>query len=127
RVPAVRRVVLQADQAEEVAAFFRDKLDLQEEDKSAGGVGLSDGYIHLSVVRQGPTSKRGIQAVGLQVDDWAAVAERFRAMGQTLPTPASPDGEVEVRDPEGNLILLSLTGWDRAQEPAIPAAATSRA
>jgi catechol-2,3-dioxygenase len=127
RVPAIRQVVLQADDPAAVAAFFNEKLDLQEESTAPdGSVSLGDGYIHLAVVPQGLTAKRGIQTIGLQVESWAALRERFAAMGQTLPAAASDDDEVTVRDPEGNVLVLSVTGFDRAQEPAKPLVSSSR-
>jgi len=127
RVPAVRQVVLQADDPRALAAFYTEKLDLREEGTGAdGAVGLGDGYIHLAVVPQGLLPKRGIQAIGIQVEDWAAVAERFRAMGQALPTPESDDATVQVRDPEGNLILLSVSGFDGAQGRMRRLASSSR-
>jgi catechol 2,3-dioxygenase-like lactoylglutathione lyase family enzyme len=113
RLPAVRRLVLQADQPAEVAAFYQVKLELQEEGAAPdGSVFLTDGYIHLAVVPQGVTPKRGIQTIGIQVDDWDALAARFQAMGQPLPVPRGKGAGVVVRDPEGNVLLLSDTGWD---------------
>ncbi len=114
RLPAVRRVVVQADQPAEVAAFYKAKLELQEEGTAPDGtVCLSDGHVHLHFVPKGPIDKQGIQAIGIQVDDWDALRERFQAMGKTLPAPSGTDAEVEVRDPEGNVVMLSATGWDR--------------
>jgi catechol 2,3-dioxygenase-like lactoylglutathione lyase family enzyme len=114
RLPAVRQVVLQADRPAEVAGFYTAKLDLTEEGRAPdGSVLLGDGYIHLAVVQEGVLPKRGIQYIGIQVDDWDAQAERFKAIGRALPSPREPGGEVMVRDPEGNLVALSTTGWDR--------------
>jgi len=114
RLPAVRQVVLQADRPDEVAEFYKAKLDLLEEGRAPdGSVFLGDGYVHLTVVQEGLTSKRGIQSIGIQVDGWGALTERFKAMGRTLPTPRGSGAEVLVRDPEGNLLALSERGWDR--------------
>src|SRR5581483_8268946 len=127
RVPAIRQVILQADDPAAVAAFFREKLQLQEERRDAdGAVSLGDGHVHLAVVPRGITAKRGIQAIGIQVDSWAALRERVAAMGQTLPPAASDDAEITVRDPEGNVLVLSVSAFDRAQEPAKPLASSSR-
>jgi|SRR5579871_4014836 len=114
RLPAVRQVTVQADRPNEVAAFYASKLELIEEGTSPdGSVFLGDGYIHLAVVQEGLTAKQGIQSIGIQVDDWDALAERFQAMGQPLPKPRTKDSEVLIRDPEGNLLVLSEKGWDR--------------
>ncbi|HEY7066828.1 MAG TPA: VOC family protein [Chloroflexota bacterium] len=123
RVPGIRQVIVQADDPAAVAAFFRDKLELQAEGSGPdGAVALGDGHVHLSVVPQGLTQKRGIQAIGIQVDDWAALRERFAAMGQTLPPAASAAAEVVVRDPEGNILVLSVTAFDRAPQPVASSA-----
>jgi catechol 2,3-dioxygenase-like lactoylglutathione lyase family enzyme len=127
RLPGVRQVVLQAEQPDAVAAFYQAKLDLREEGSSAdGSVLLGDGHVHLALVPRGLTAKRGIQAIGIQVDSWAALAERFQAMGQALPTPEHAEAEVIVHDPEGNVLVLSQSGWDRSPERATPATAGTR-
>jgi catechol 2,3-dioxygenase-like lactoylglutathione lyase family enzyme len=112
RLPAVRQVVIQADRPEEVADFYKSKLELVEEGRSSdGSVYLGDGLIHMSIVQEGLTNKRGIQYIGIQVDDWDAMAERFKAMGRSLPIPQNRDAEVAIRDPEGQVLVLSQKGW----------------
>lgn len=114
RLPAVRQVVLQTDRPDAAADFYTSKLGLVEEGTASdGSVYLGDGYIHLALVQEGLTAKRGLQYIGIQVDDWDALAERFKAMGRPLPTPPTRAGEVLIRDLEGNLLLLSEKGWDR--------------
>ena len=114
RLPAIRRVILQADRPAELAAFYRDKVGLNDEGTAPdGSVFLGDGHIHLDVVPEALLPKKGIQAIGIQVEDWAALAQRFQAMNYPLPTPSAPDGEVVLRDPEDNLLFVSQVGWDR--------------
>ncbi|MPZ13071.1 MAG: hypothetical protein GEU73_01365 [Chloroflexi bacterium] len=114
RLPAVRQVVIQVDRPDEVGAFYMSKLDLREEARATdGSIFLGDGHIHMTLVQEGLLSKRGIQSIGIQVDDWGALAERFRAMGRDLPTPKERGAEVLLRDPEDNLLILSERGWDR--------------
>jgi catechol 2,3-dioxygenase-like lactoylglutathione lyase family enzyme len=113
RLPAVRQVVVQADRPNEVADFYEQNLDLNEEGRGPdGSVFLGDGLIHMALVQEGLTSKQGIQYIGIQIDDWDAAAERFKAMGKTLPIPKDRDGELLLRDPEGNVLVLSQKGWD---------------
>lgn len=114
RLPAVRQVVLQADRPNEVAEFYASNLELEEEGRAAdGSVYLADGHIHMALVQEGLTAKRGIQYIGIQVDDWEALAERFKAMGRELPARPADGSNVVIRDPEGNLLVLSERGWDR--------------
>lgn len=113
KLPAVRQLVVQTDHPTEVAEFYKSKLDLKEEGRAVdGSVDLSDGLIHMGLVQEGLTDKSGVQYIGIQVDDWSATAERFKAMGQNFSAPQNPDGEVAVRDPEGNILVLSQKGWD---------------
>lgn len=72
---------------------------------------LSDGLISMAVVPKGPLAKSGIQYIGIQIEDWQAMAERFKAMGRELPSPQHKDGQMTIEDPEGNLIVLSQKGW----------------
>ena len=112
RLPGIRRVVVQADDPSEVAGFYKGKLDLKEQGRDEGGeVDLSDGIVQMALLPTGPMEKKGIQYIGIQIDDWDAQAERFLAMGRDLPVPRDPDSEVTVRDPEGNLLVLSRRGW----------------
>jgi catechol 2,3-dioxygenase-like lactoylglutathione lyase family enzyme len=113
RLPAVRQVVVQADHPDQVAEFYRSRLDLNEVGRDPdGSVVLGDGLIRFSIVQEGLTNKPGIQYIGIQVDDWNAMADRFKAMGQTLPAPKDGNDEVLLRDPAGNLVILSQKGWE---------------
>jgi catechol 2,3-dioxygenase-like lactoylglutathione lyase family enzyme len=112
KLPAVRQLVVQSDHPEEVAEFYKQNLELNEEGRAPdGSVLLDDGLIHMALVQEGLTNKTGVQYIGIQIDDWAAMADRFKAMGRDLPIPKNPDAEVVVRDPEGNVLVLSQKGW----------------
>jgi catechol 2,3-dioxygenase-like lactoylglutathione lyase family enzyme len=113
KLPAIRKVVIQTDHPGDLAEFYTSKLDLTEESRDADeSVTLCDGLIHMALVREGLTDKKGIQYVGIQIDDWRATADRFEAMGETLEIPEDRDAEAIIHDPEGNLLVLSTRGWD---------------
>lgn len=113
RLPAVRQVVLQADRPGEVAEFYKSALELEETGRAPdGSVILSDGYIRFDLVEEGIVPKTGIQYIGIQIDDWAALEARFKAMGEQLPRRGEHQAELRIHDPEGNLIVLSEKGWD---------------
>ena len=115
KLPAIRKVVLQTDQPEDVSEFYRTKLDLCPEDGGTdGAVHMNDGLIHFAFEPKRLTEKRGIQCVCIQVDSWDATAERFKAMGHELSIPDDRDAETQIRDPEGNMVVLSERGWDEA-------------
>lgn len=111
RLPAVRQVVLQTDQPDELAEFYKAKLDLKTYRRGPDAVFLTDGLIRIGLVKRGLTEKRGIQYIGIQIDGWDATVARFQAAARQLDPPKNADGEVTVTDPEGNLIVLSQKGW----------------
>jgi catechol 2,3-dioxygenase-like lactoylglutathione lyase family enzyme len=112
RLPAVRQVVVQTDHPDQVAEFYKTNLDLKDEGTAADGTAyLGDGLIQMALLQEGYTNKRGVQTIGIQIDDWQATRERFEAMGETFPVPKDPDAEVAIRDPEGNLLIVSQKGW----------------
>ena len=128
RLPAIRRVIHQAEHPAEVAAFYRDKLGLNDEGTAPDGTAyLGDGHIHLEFLPKPLLPKQGIQPIGIQVDDWATLAQRFAAMNYPLPTPSAPDAEIVLRDPEGNILFVSQVGWDHRSgtTAATPAGATT--
>ena len=121
RLPAIRRVIHQAEQPAEVAAFFRERVGLNDEGTGPDGTTyLGDGHIHLEFLPKPLLSKPGIQAIGIQVDDWATLAQRFAAMNYSLPRPGAPDGEIVVNDPEGNLLFISQIGWNERSGKSAP-------
>jgi catechol 2,3-dioxygenase-like lactoylglutathione lyase family enzyme len=112
RLPAVRQLVVQTDHPDQVADFYTEHLELNEQARGAdGSVYLDDGLIQMALVQEGLTDKHGVQYIGIQIDDWDATAKRFEEMGYAFPVPQNPDADVTVRDPEGNLLVVSRKGW----------------
>jgi catechol 2,3-dioxygenase-like lactoylglutathione lyase family enzyme len=112
RLPAVRHVTIQTDHPDQVADFYKENLDLTEEGRAPdGSVYLGDGLIHLALVQEGLTNKRGIQYIGIQIEDWDETAERMKALGYPFQIPRDRDAAVAVKDPEGNILLFSQKGW----------------
>lgn len=112
KLPAVRHMVVQVERPDQAAEFYREKLDLKEIRRDPdGSVLLGDGYVSMSLIEEGFIGRPGIQYFGIQVGDLAATREQFKTLGVTLPAPQGPDGEVRVRDPEGNLYVISEQGW----------------
>jgi hypothetical protein len=112
RLPAVRQVVVQVERPDEVAEFYKSNLDLEEKRRgSDGSIYLGDGLIEMALVQEGLTSKRGVQYIGIQIEDWQATAERFKEIGYAFPVPRNKDADVTQRDPEGNLLVISQKGW----------------
>jgi catechol 2,3-dioxygenase-like lactoylglutathione lyase family enzyme len=105
-------MMLQTPEPDRTAAFYKSVFDLREtkrEGKEA--VYLTDGDIALCVTSDQTLEKRGIQYFGVQVEDWAATRARFKEIGLELSPLTERQKEVQVKDPEGNLFVLSEKGW----------------
>jgi catechol 2,3-dioxygenase-like lactoylglutathione lyase family enzyme len=110
--PGVRHVAIHAGDPAEVAAFYRANLDLEEVRRQTdGSILMSDGDVSLLLTPRQPIGRPGIQYVGIQIDDWASTEARFEEFGAQLPLPKAGETEVQLRDPEGNLYVLSEQGW----------------
>jgi catechol 2,3-dioxygenase-like lactoylglutathione lyase family enzyme len=113
KLPGVRQVVIQVDRPDQMAEFYTSKLDLHEVRRADdGSILLSDGDVNFTLVEEGFVGKRGIQYLGIQVEDLAETLRRMRDFGITMPIPKSPAAEVKLRDPDGNLFALSQRGWE---------------
>lgn len=112
RLPGVRFAAVHNERPEEMAAFYREVLDLRETRRQAdGSIHLSDGAVTLAVTPEQVLNRTGIQYFGVQVPSWPAIAPKFAEIGAELPKPTGATDEVWVRDPEDNLYVISAEGW----------------
>jgi len=112
KLPGVRHVVVQADDPDTTAEFYKAKLELKEIGRlSNQTIRLSDGDISLELTRKHFLDKPGIQSFGVQVENWSEAKSKFKELGIELPDPKPGESEVAVSDPEGNLFTVSEKGW----------------
>jgi len=112
RLPGVRHMVVQVDRPDQAADFYKSVLDMQEVRREAdGSVVLGDGDVTMALVDEASVGKPGIQYFGLQVEDWGEAQRRFREVGLALPTLTAAQREARMRDPEGNVFVVSEKGW----------------
>ncbi|MEA2640255.1 MAG: hypothetical protein QOF51_1649 [Chloroflexota bacterium] len=112
RLPGVRFAAVHNAHPEEAAEFYTQVLGLRESRRTSdGAIHLTDGTVTLAFTPEQVLDKSGIQYLGIHVGDWSALTDRAREIGVSVPAPQGPDDEVQVRDPEGNLIVLSTEGW----------------
>jgi catechol 2,3-dioxygenase-like lactoylglutathione lyase family enzyme len=112
RLPGVRHMVVQVDRPDLAADFYKSTLEMQELRREGdGAVVLGDGDVTMALVDEASVAKRGIQYFGVQVEDWEEAQRRFRDTGLTLPTLAPGQREARMRDPEGNIFVVSQQGW----------------
>jgi catechol 2,3-dioxygenase-like lactoylglutathione lyase family enzyme len=112
RLPGVRLVVVQTGSPEEAARFYESVLELRKiQTLPDGTITLSDGDMSLALTRTRTIGRPGIQYLGIQVADWPATRARAKDAGLDVPARPGPDGDVRLRDPEGNLFVVSERGW----------------
>ena len=112
KLPGVRRVVVQADNPDTAAAFYKSKFELNEIGRlSDGTVRLTDGDISFDLTKNRLIDKPGIQSFGVQVENWSEAKSKFTQLGIELRDPKPGESEVAVSDPEGNLFTVSEKGW----------------
>ncbi len=112
RLPGVRHIVVQVDRPDQAAEFYTSVLDLEEVRRDEdGSILMTDGDITMSLIDEPYIGRPGIQYFGLQVEDWSATQKRFEEAGSELPDLRPGQTEAPVRDPEGNLFVVSEQGW----------------
>ena len=112
KLPGVRHMVVQVDRPDKAAEFYSSVLDMEELRRDAdGSILLSDGDVTMGLVDEPFIGRPGIQYFGLQVEDWSAAQKRFREVGAELPDLRPGQTEARMRDPEGNLFVVSEQGW----------------
>jgi Glyoxalase/Bleomycin resistance protein/Dioxygenase superfamily len=112
KLPGVRQVVIQADDPDKIADFYKSKLVLKEIGRlSDGTIRLSDGDISMDLTKNRLIDKPGIQSFGVRVKDWSETRDRFKAIGMEITEPKKGEAEVRVTDPEGNIFSISEKGW----------------
>ncbi|MBM2810116.1 MAG: Glyoxalase/bleomycin resistance protein/dioxygenase [Chloroflexi bacterium] len=112
RLPGIRFVAVHNDHPEEAAEFYGQVLGLRETRRSAeGAIRLTDGTVTLCVTTDQVLDRSGIQYFGIHAANWNTIADRYRDLGVSLPSPHGPDDEVRMKDPEGNMFVLSAEGW----------------
>lgn len=113
KLPGVRQVVIQTDKPVEMADFYTSKLELKEVRRADdGSVLLSDGGVNFTLIEEGFVPKQGIQYIGIQVEDLAETQRRLKDFGVNVSLPASADAEIRLKDPDGNLVMVSQRGWE---------------
>src|SRR6266566_6294899 len=112
KLPGVRHMVVQVDRPDKAADFYTSALDMKEvRRESDGSILLTDGDITMGIIDEPFIGRPGIQYFGLRVEDWSAAQQRFKEAGSELPDLRPGQTEARVRDPEGNLFVVSERGW----------------
>jgi catechol 2,3-dioxygenase-like lactoylglutathione lyase family enzyme len=124
-----RHVAFSAADPDRLAEFYRFALGMktigrvEAKDSGMTAVYLSDGTMNMALVKNPPIAKRGVQLLGIKVENIKEIGERLQDSAEFLypgeapielrERPASsPYKAVYFKDPDGNEIDLSEEGWD---------------
>ncbi len=116
---AIGHVHLKVADVPRALAFYRDALGFEEQARLPSAAFLSAGGYHHHVGLnswqsrgQGPPpeSAPSLRRVEFELSDAGALAELERRLSDSLggtPSPSSPDGQLSLRDPDGQLLCFS--------------------
>lgn len=121
----IRHLAFLSEKPDELAAFYRSDLGLQELNRSPeGDVSLTDGYYNLTFIKNRPElnetrTQPGLHHIGVEVDgaeEADAVKARYQAMPQRFPIVEERLGggylgDFRIFDPEGLPVSVSTTGF----------------
>jgi catechol 2,3-dioxygenase-like lactoylglutathione lyase family enzyme len=127
-LPLVRHVSLCSPNPDRLAAFYKAALGMKELCRAEVGearspaVFLSDGVMSFEIINDAAFGKRGLRSIGFQVASIDEIRSRiknappFLYPGEPPITLADTAGPYPyktscLRDPDGNLVLLTDEGW----------------
>jgi catechol 2,3-dioxygenase-like lactoylglutathione lyase family enzyme len=106
RLPGVRLAVVQVPNPDEACEFYKSQFDLEVIGReSDGSLVLSDGIVKLTLTRKQTLDRGGIQYFGIQVENLPAVRQRLVDGGVAVSE--EPAGQIRIKDPEGNQVVIS--------------------
>ena len=129
----IKHIALTTKEPAMVAEFYKSAFGLKELRRNNGNVFLTDGYIHVAVLKtkgeQAPDMGAhgphftGIHHFGFEVDDLDAACDQLEgAKGQRLSAKDGVDAamaggghanfEMKWSGPDGVVIDISHTGWE---------------
>jgi catechol 2,3-dioxygenase-like lactoylglutathione lyase family enzyme len=117
----IRHVAILTEDVERLVRFYTTVFGLKVVEGVGTATYLSDGHVNLAIIPIGPEREvegrhlvPGINHIGFEVEDVAALAPRCRELGaasDVAKRPPNREAEYRVADPDGNLIDLSQHGW----------------
>jgi len=117
----IRHLAILTEDVDRLVRFYTTAFDLQIVEGVGTATYLSDGHINLAIIPIGPEReiegdhlRPGINHIGFQVDDVAALRPVCHELGAAAPVtqrPPNREAEARVHDPDGNGVDLSQHGW----------------
>lgn len=107
----LRCLTLKAREPGRLADFYRSVFELKTVSEDPAAIRLSDGVFTLALIAEGDEEATGLHAAGFQVAD----LETLRRGSESRAT-GSPQSELRVADPDGNLLDVTTGGFGVAPD-----------
>jgi catechol 2,3-dioxygenase-like lactoylglutathione lyase family enzyme len=124
----IRHLTIHAKDLERLADFYKTVFGMKETGRrvvratDSTVLDLSDNGFSLSLIKNAPDAKFGIQSIGIQVPSIEAIEERLKKSDTFLYQGESPIQVMRrdeqspfescyLRDPDGNYVDISEKGW----------------
>lgn len=110
-MPQLRCLTIKAKEPGRVADFYRSVFELKTVSEDPAMIRLSDGVFTLALLKERSEDDIGLHASGFEVDDLEGVRQKAEIGGL-----ASPQSDVQVADPDHNLIDLTTKDFGVSPE-----------
>ncbi len=118
----LRHLAIKTMDPAKLARFYEEVFDMEVVMKSeSGSVFMTDGYLSLALLVTRGLVPPGIDHFGFHVDDMEETGSRLVKAGIIGPKVRDNDppfAEKRTTDPDGNMIDLSVHGYDRDERQA---------
>jgi catechol 2,3-dioxygenase-like lactoylglutathione lyase family enzyme len=123
-MPELRQLGIAAEDSGRLADFYRKVFDLETVGEDNGRVILSDGVFNVALFPVADGTKRGLRHLGFEAARAESIRKKLeRWQGSISVSESAESAEVdhEMRDPDGNRILLNRRAFDAAyQKTPVP-------
>ena len=113
----IRHLAIKTLDPAKLASFYEEVFDMEVVMRSdSGSIFMTDGYLSLALLSSRGKVPPGIDHFGFHVDDMGEVASRLEKTGMAVPKVRDNDppfAEERITDPDGNMIDLSVHGYQR--------------
>ena len=111
-MPHIQHIAIRSANPEKLARYYEDVFGWTRMPTASGGVQMTDGHINIAILNLGGDS--GIDHFGVKIDSIDEVAAGLEKHNVTAKKkPPGRGAEYGIKDPDGNGIDLSVTGFLR--------------
>ena len=119
----LRHIALIVPDPEAAATFFEKAFDMKRAGTARRGIYMSDGTVHVALLRREGEEEVGIYHFGMWVDDLDSAEKKVVDAGGTYLAgrPTSPNSfyEAKYKDPLGIVFDLTHKGWAGAVKDVV--------